>query len=159
MPRMLRSIAAGVTWIAALAFPAPGECADALAPFPHALARNGCTQEDIPGLEVFLTTQAWGGDPPAPKPYIRIEVAQLREGTLFDSGLSPLKRDPAQPKLSRAALHADKASPSWLSGSLHLDQDPVTRSVRGSYSFCTVTQDCFSGEIFAPWRPGMARCG
>lgn len=160
MPRICHSIITSAAWGALVAVPAIGGCAGTASPaFAHSIAGNGCTQEDIPGLEIFLTSAEWRGEPPAPAPYIRIEVARPRAGAPIDIELSPLKRDPKQRTLARAALHRDKAPTVWLSGSLHLQQDPATRSVEGSYSFCTEDRTCFSGTIAAPWRPGAARCG
>lgn len=158
MPRICHSIVAGAASAALVALPAIGGCATS-AVFPHSIAGYGCTQEDIPGIEIFLTGAEWRGQPPAPVPYIRIEVARPPAGAPIDIELSPLKRDPAKRTLARAALHTDKGPTTWLSGSLHLQQDPATRSVEGSYSFCAEDRTCFSGTFDAPWRAGAARCG
>lgn len=161
MFRATKLFVAGAGWVAILMAPVIGACAGVTAPpFAHAIAGNGCTQEDIPGLEIFLTANDWKGEKPATAPYIRIEMTRLRTELAVDVELSPLKRDPAQRTLARAALHAaDKTSPTWLSGSMHVQQDVTTRFVRGSYSFCAEDRRCFSGSFIAPWRPGSARCG
>lgn len=136
-------------------------CAGAAEPaFEHSIARSGCTQEDISGVEIILSAEPWrDGSAAAASSYIRIEVARPRLGQQIDAQLSPLKRDPAARVLARAALHAGKAPPTWLSGSLSFRQDADTRAVAGSYAFCADDRSCFSGSFAAPWRAGAARCG
>jgi hypothetical protein len=160
MPRICQSIVSSATWGALVALPAVASCADSSPlTFAHSIAGNGCTQEDIPGVEIFLTADAWSGQAPAPVPYIRIEVARPHAGAPIDIEMSPLKRDLAKATLARAALHRDKSPTVWLTGILHFQQDSASRSVAGSYSFCADDRTCFSGSFAAPWRPGPTRCG
>ncbi len=135
-------------------------CAGVSSPdFSRAIAANGCTQEDIPGMEIFLSETGATNRQPDGKPYIRIEVARARAGNPVDVKLSALYPDPAQPTLARATLHDGKGDWKWLSGSLKLRQTIPAGPVVGSYSFCAPDQRCFSGNFSATWRPGMARCG
>ena len=129
------------------------------ADFSRAIAANGCTQEDIPGMEIFLSETGTTNQQPDGKPYIRIEVARARAGIPIDVKLSALYPDAAQPTLARATLHEGKGDWKWLSGSLKLSQAIPAGPVMGSYSFCAPDQRCFSGSFSASWRPGMARCG
>src|SRR5690348_14649052 len=43
--------------------------------FPHAFARRGCTQEDAPALEIFLTKVPFSGIGDPPPSYIRVELS------------------------------------------------------------------------------------
>src|SRR4051812_15926247 len=43
--------------------------------FPHAFAKRGCTQEDAPALEIYLTKTALNGAGEPSPPYIRVEIS------------------------------------------------------------------------------------
>jgi len=127
--------------------------------FTQAVARWGCTQEDIPAMEILLTTEKWKEGEVLPTPYIRIEAAGIAKGKRIGVRLSPLRRDPAQRELARAELHFDGKSVTWLSGSLHVFQNGDAEMVRGDYRFCADDAKCFDGTFTAPWHRGPARCG
>jgi len=128
-------------------------------PLSFALAGSGCTQEDIPAVEIFLTTRWWDGKDSPPIPYVRIEAAGLTPGAPGALELSPLRRDPSRRTLARAELHRDGGGPAWLSGSLRLGGVTAGRPVEGTYTFCVEPGRCLEGRFSAPWRPGRARCG
>ena len=129
------------------------------APFLHALAMPGCTQEDIPAVEILLTKSPWNGEPPVPTPHVRIEVAGVAAGARAEIPLSGIRRDPSQRVLARAGFHADDKSETWLSGTLQVYREGRTLPVQGSYTFCGEDRKCFQGSFNAPWRQRAARCG
>lgn len=126
---------------------------------PFAIAGSGCTQEDIPALEIILTVNAWNKADPPPRPYLRIEVAGIVLGAPSTLALSPLRRDPSQRIVARAELYGYEGGGVWLSGTLRLGPVSPGHTVEGAYSFCQDSDRCAEGKFKALWRPGAARCG
>lgn len=127
--------------------------------FPHGIVGFGCTQEDIPGIEIVLTTQPWKGDGNPPVPYLRIEAAGLATERPGEVTLSPLRRDPTQRSLARAEFHDKHDQSDWLSGSVRIDRLVPGQPVAGGYAVCLGDGSCATGDFRAAWRPGPARCG
>src|SRR5882757_2125057 len=51
-------------------------------PFSYVLAKRGCTQEDVPALEIYFSQTPYTGvDDPAP-PYIRVEISSSPSETI-----------------------------------------------------------------------------
>src|SRR6478672_2011762 len=75
--------------------------------FPFAYALRGCTQEDAPALEIYLTQVGFNGEGTPSPPYLRIEIASPPTETIgrLTLQLIPLRRDPAKPgRIVRAEL-------------------------------------------------------
>jgi hypothetical protein len=131
--------------------------------FPYAAAGRGCTQEDAPALEIYLTSQPFSGpDLPAP-PLIRIEVAwddwmRLREREIPMSPLSRRSRDPQQP-LARAELEQPSTSPVWLGGTIRLMVVEPDRRVVGAYALSAPDARAWSDGFEAHWLDRRPVCG
>ena len=134
-------------------------CASEPLPLPFVFARAGCTQEDIPGVEIFLTASAWNGEGSPPPPYVHIEAAGVRGRTYSAIPLTPGRRDPAQPLLARAQFRAGPGPSVRLTGTLGFDQKGPHMPIHGTYHFCVDGGRCFDGSFVADWRPGPAVCG
>jgi hypothetical protein len=108
--------------------------------FPHVFAMRGCTQEDAPALEIYLTqTPFAGAGDPAP-PYIRIEISSPPDETIQSVSLKliQVRRDPARPgRIARAELVELGKDRVWLSGAITLDEAAPGRHVSGQYDFTT----------------------
>lgn len=125
----------------------------------HAVARPGCTQEDLPAVEVILTLQAWSGTGRPVAPYLRFEVAGIPPGVDARLDFSPLERRSVG-RLARAEWQDGSAPrPAWLEGSLAYRQDVPSMSVEGSYRVCGDGGNCVEGSFIAPWRARVALCG
>jgi hypothetical protein len=131
--------------------------------FAYAAAGRGCTQEDAPALEIYLTSQPFSGaDLPAP-PLIRIEVAwddwmRLREREISMSPLSGGSLDPQQP-LARAELEQPSTSPVWLGGTIRLMAVEPDRRVAGSYALSTPDGRAWLDGFEARWLDRRPVCG
>jgi hypothetical protein len=123
-----------------------------------AVAQAGCTQEDLPAVEIFLAAAPWEGESPSP-PYVRIEAAGLTPDAPTSLKLSPLRRDSSVRALARAELHEEREAPVWLTGRLWLNGASRDRAVEGHYRFCDGRKRCFKGAFKAAWRGGGAGCG
>ncbi|MGA2270371.1 MAG: hypothetical protein ABSH44_18005 [Bryobacteraceae bacterium] len=131
--------------------------------FPHALARRGCTQEDAPALELFLTREAFDGKNEPRKPYLHMEIAWGDFSKLVgkDLDLIPLNRnesDRSKP-LVRAEVASEQGAPVWLSGQLRLSRVEVDKRVEGSYQFLAPDQTVWKGQFKARWVAAQQRCG
>jgi len=130
----------------------------------HAVARRGCTQEDAPALELYLSRASYDGSPTAEptEPYLRVEVAW---GAWTRPGgeslrLVPLdRRAERQAPVVRAEWHAGRAAPVWLHGTLRLRRVEVGRRVVGSYAFEGPAGDRLSGRFTAAWVEARGGCG
>lgn len=152
-------IAAGAMAILfAQAPPGPPASARASLLLDVAVAQAGCTQEDLPAVEIFLAAAPWEGESPSP-PYVRIEAAGVTPNAPMSLKLSPLRRDPSVRALARAELHEKGEAPVWLTGSLWLNGVSRDRAVEGHYRFCDGRKRCFKGAFKAAWRGGSAGCG
>jgi hypothetical protein len=131
--------------------------------FPYAAAGRGCTQEDAPALEIYLTPQPFSGpDLPAP-PLIRIEVKwddwmRLGEREIPMSQLSRWTRDLQQP-LARAELEQPNTSPVWLGGMIRLMVVEPDGRVAGSYALSAPDGRAWSDGFEAHWLDRRAVCG
>jgi len=143
----------------AMALPMIGDSAA----FPNALARRGCTQEDMPAIELFLTRESFDGNAEPRKPYLHVEVAwgDFTRLTGRDLELVPLKREEKHRSLPlvRAELAGEQGSPVWLSGQLRLTHVEVDKRVEGSYRFLAPDKSVLKGEFKARWVGTQQRCG
>jgi hypothetical protein len=153
-------------WKAAMAIAALAAAAPTTgdpAAFPHGLARRGCTQEDIPALEVYLTRESFDGKHEPRKPYLHIEMAWGEFSKLVgrDLDLIPLKREESHRALPlvRAELAGAQGSPVWLSGQLRLTRVEVDKAVEGSYRFVAPDKTTVKGEFKARWGGTGRPCG
>src|SRR5215831_1679444 len=105
-------------------------------PFPKAAAHWGCTQEDAPAVEIYLTRQTSDSRTPS-KPFIRIEIAGRDLTALFNKPirLSPLRRSrtASNDPLARAEYNQNGNPPQWLSGTLTIRRVENDRVIEGSY--------------------------
>jgi hypothetical protein len=135
-----------------------GYASQAAIAFDHALATRGCTQEDFPAIEIVLTRGAWDGTGAIPVPNIRIEVSGAPLDAQHDLQLTPLRRDPADPLIVRAALRAgDRLT--WLTGTVRLRQQGNGTPVHGEYRFRADDGNVYQGTFDAQWRQRQVRCG
>lgn len=132
--------------------------------FPHAVARRGCTQEDAPALEIYLTSKPHDSNAQPQKPYLRIEVGGRNWQALVgkDLELLPLSRrgsDRAKP-LVRAELNLPTQSDTvWLEGNMKLVNAEAEKEVTGSYDFTGPGECKWKGEFKAVWTKGGGGCG
>jgi hypothetical protein len=135
--------------------------ADAGTQFAHAVAMRGCTQEDIPALEVYLTPSAYDGRQQPPKPHIRIEIERAEWDQLVgkDLELAPLSRQGLQRQvLARAELNAEEGPPIWLQGKVRLQTVKLDELVEGSYEFHGPKGE-WKGSFRARWLRRTPACG
>src|SRR5262245_33375072 len=87
--------------VAALAVADSSQTTRASDGYSYAVARRGCTQEDAPAMEIYLTRTQFDGQGLPPTPYVRIEVAWSDWVRLIDTQLPliPLSRQGLDPKL------------------------------------------------------------
>jgi hypothetical protein len=131
--------------------------------FTYAVAMRGCTQEDAPALEIYLTQQPYRGQGFPDHPYLRIEVAGRDWGQLVrrDLDLSPLSRhdtDVRKP-LVRAEVNRDRRPAIWLRGVLRLERIKADAEVEGSYRFMESDGREWAGVFKADWVVRSAGCG
>jgi hypothetical protein len=131
--------------------------------FPESVARRGCTQEDFPALEIYVTPRRFEGKGDPEAPYIRIEIAGREFQRLVGPPmvLSPLRRkdhDPAIP-LVRAEWRASEKRTEFLDGTLTLESVVAERLVRGSYSFVSRDGARWTGAFKARWVQAPGGCG
>ena len=131
--------------------------------YRFAVARRGCTQEDAPALEIYLTQRQFAGVGQPPIPHIRIELAwtdwvRLTDTTLTLAPLSRrgLKRN--QP-LVRAELNRAEHEQEWLTGTLVLRRIECQDVVEGSYDFAEPGDRRLRGTFSAKWVAGTGGCG
>ena len=132
--------------------------------FPYAVANRGCTQEDAPALEVYLTRKPFNGAGQPAKPYLRIEVGGRNWQNLLRKELQllPLSRrgiDREKP-LVRAELNlAGQKQTVWLRGTLKLTKLEAEKGVEGSYDFSGPGERKWKGAFKASWTKGSGGCG
>jgi hypothetical protein len=137
-------------------------CAQAVQPWPHGVARPGCTQEDLAAVEVILTQQPWEGTGRPPSPSLRIEVAGTRPGERARIEVATRRPEAGEHVFARAAWVPDdrRVRATWLTGTLQFEQDlPPGLGVTASYRLCADTGECFDGSLSMPWRARRAPCG
>jgi hypothetical protein len=130
--------------------------------FPESSARRGCSQEDAPALEIYLTREPFEkrGEP-AP-PYIRFEIAGREHTTLIGKSieLAPLSRagrDPASP-LARGEFN-DASTHQWLRGTVTLRRLEADRLVEGVYDVKGTGDLAWVGTFSARWIAPGGGCG
>lgn len=129
--------------------------------FQYALAMRGCTQEDAPALEIFLTETplAETGDPSPP--YIRIEVSSSPNEAIKPIALTliQMRRDVSRPgRLVRAELVEVGRDSVWLSGTITLSEVVPGRVVSGRYDLLTPAGKV-SNRFSAKYLNRTAVCG
>jgi hypothetical protein len=130
--------------------------------FPEAVARRGCSQEDAPAVEVYLTRARFDRAGEPPRPYIRLEVAGRDQTALIGQpiDLAPLSRagrDPAKP-LARAEYYAEGTAHQWLQGSITLQRVEPDRLFEGSYVLKGTDHE-WTGTFSARWMASAGGCG
>src|SRR5207237_48284 len=109
------------------------------ADFPHSVAIRGCTQEDAPALELYVTQQPYNGRGEPDKADLHIEIAWGDWSKMVgrDLDLVSLSRRGAekQKHVVRAEHVVERAEPSWLKGTLRLNSVEVDHQIEGSYFF------------------------
>lgn len=131
--------------------------------YPHAHARRGCTQEDAPALEIYLTPQRTEGPGQPAPPYVHIEVAWTDWDAAASTRLElvPLSRhgvDPRKP-IVRAELVREAGESIWLRGTLQLRSVDVGRRVDGTYRFIGPGDEPLNGTFTATWIDSPGGCG
>ncbi|MEP6920719.1 MAG: hypothetical protein ABI967_06310 [bacterium] len=139
--------------------------------FAHAIAQRGCTQEDAPALEIYLTSSRYDGAGVPAGRYIHIEVAGRDWQDLLnrDLALLPLSRvgsDRMKPLVraervmpeQRQGGDGEKRKSAWLRGTLKLSKVVADKEVEGSYNF-TGGDGRLKGNFKASWRKGRGGCG
>jgi len=130
--------------------------------FPHAYAMRGCTQEDAPALEIYLTQAPLieGHDPP--RPYIRFEISSRVSETLSASSfdLSPLRRDVTKKgRIVRGEWTQPEQMPVWLSGRLSIEGTTPGEQVSGQYDLKLPDGSHLQGSFVAKFVARPASCG
>jgi len=130
--------------------------------FTHAFASRGCTQEDAPALEIYLTQSPSSAPREPQRPYIRFEIS-AGSGDVIARGtytLSRLRRDPGSAgRIVRAELSEVGAQPIWLSGSLTLDRAAPAKQTAGRYDLTAPDGRQFRGDFSAEYSNAPATCG
>jgi hypothetical protein len=106
----------------------------------HVFATRGCTQEDAPALEIYLTQNPFAGAGEPAQPYIRIEISSPVDETIRSVSLEliQMRRDPAKPgRIARAELVEPSKDRVWLSGNIMLNEAAPGLQVSGQYDFTT----------------------
>jgi hypothetical protein len=148
--------------IAACAQPAPAGAEPLNQTFPYVFAMRGCTQEDAPALEIYLTQTPFAGTGEPAPPYIRIEISSPPGETIqsLSFELTPLRRDPARPgRLARAELVQPGRDRGWLAGTVTLTEAAPGRPVSGRFDFATPAGLTVSRSFKADYPKRSVVCG
>jgi hypothetical protein len=128
----------------------------------HVFATRGCTQEDAPALEIYLTQSPFAGaGEPAP-PYIRIEISSHPDETIHSVSLTliQMRRDPAKSgRIARAELVEPGKDRVWLSGTIMLNEAAPGQQVSGQYDFTTPTGLALNRSFKTDYSKRNAVCG
>ena len=130
--------------------------------FPFAFALRGCTQEDAPALEIYLTRVAFNGEGTPAPPNLRIEIGSSPSETIgpLSLQLMPLRRDQAKPgRIVRAELMEGGHKSTWLSGTIALTEATPGARVSGRYDFTSPDGATFSQDFSAEYSKRPAVCG
>ena len=141
--------------ILACASPPPG--------FSEASVRHGCSQEDAPAMEIYLTRVRFDGGSVPPRPFIRLEIAGRNQAAMLGKAidLAPLSRagrDPALP-LARAEFHGEGSAHEWLRGKITLRSVEASRAVEGTYELKGSGEQVWKGTFRARWIASAGGCG
>jgi hypothetical protein len=134
------------------------------ADYPYAVARRGCTQEDAPALEIYLTKERWDGRGEPASPFVRFEVAWTDWAQISDSSLAlvPLSRqgiDRRQHVVRGELKLAEGKSSSWLTGRIVLKRVEMNRRAEGSYDLVGPDKGSLLGSFNAVWIESSGGCG
>ena len=130
--------------------------------FPFAFAKRGCTQEDVPALEIYLTRDSFNGEGTPSPPYLRIEIASPPSETIgpLSLQLTPLRRDPEKKgRIARAELMEAGHKSTWLSGTIALDEATPGSRVSGCYDFTSPSGGIMSQNFTAEYSNRPSVCG
>src|ERR1700704_6146843 len=114
--------------------------------FLHASAMRGCTQEDAPALEIYLTRSPFAGTGDPSPPYIHIEISASPQETIAPITLTliQMRRDPTKPGHDAGRQTLGKQLQRGLFDAfrrLRMTLCPAARSLRsGVISLCSVFQ-------------------
>jgi hypothetical protein len=131
-------------------------------PFQYAFAMRGCTQEDAPALEIYLTETPFAGLGDPSRPYIRFEVITSRSEAIASVTITliQMRRDPTVPgPIARAELVQQGQGPIWLSGTIAVREAAPGRRVSGHYDVTTPTGKRFNNSFIAEYSNRTAVCG
>lgn len=131
-------------------------------PFPHAYATRGCTQEDAPALEIYLTKTPYAGDGEPAAPYLRIEISSSPQEEITPSSLEliQLRRNPAKRgRIARAQLVEPDREPVWLSGVIELKEAIPGARVAGRYDVTASSRRHWIGTFTTMYTKRSAVCG
>ncbi len=148
--------------IAFLAMMASAGCASAASDaFPFATATRGCTQEDAPALEIYLTHAAYDGAQEPSPPYLRIEIASTPAEPLRRAPMTlvPLRREAFSAPIVRAEYVGLKREHAWLAGTVTLTDGAQGGPLAGRYDFAAPNGKRFKSTIHAAWNARPAVCG
>ena len=128
----------------------------------HVFAMRGCTQEDAPALEIYVTQVAYAGNGDPVAPFLRFEIASAPTETLTSVTVSlvPLNRDTRLPgPIARAGLVESGHQPLWLSGTLSLTKAAPGKTAAGNYDVRTPDGRRLHGSFSAPYSAKPTVCG
>jgi hypothetical protein len=123
---------------------------------------RGCTQEDAPALEIYLTRAPFDGRGEPPEPYIRVEISSSATETITRGTfrLSPLRRDPdAAGRVVRAELVEPGHDPIWLTGTIVLSKAAPGRRISGRLDVKTPDGKNLPGDFTAEYINRTSVCG
>jgi hypothetical protein len=141
---------------------APQHSAQVEHSFPHAFARRGCTQEDAPALEIFLTRVPFSGIGDPPPSYVRVELSSSPTEKIESSSftLIQMRRDPAKPgRVVRAELVEASHKSIWLSGTITLNEAVPGERVSGRYALSTPAGQLLDSTFIAEYSKKPTVCG
>jgi hypothetical protein len=130
--------------------------------FSYAFAMRGCTQEDAPALEIYLTQTPFTGVGDPSPPYIRVEISSTPDETIEPASLQliQMRRDQTKKgRVVRAELAASQRDHIWLSGTLTLSEAVPGGRVSGRYDFTTPTGRHLNSSFSAEYSKRPAVCG
>ena len=130
--------------------------------FSYVVAMRGCTQEDAPALEIYLTRAPFDGSGEPPEPYIRVEISSSPTETITRGTfkLSPLRRDPdAAGRVARAQLVERGHDPIWLTGTIVLSNVAPGQRVSGRLKGKTSSGKNLLGDFTAEYSKRTSVCG
>jgi hypothetical protein len=130
--------------------------------FTYSFAMRGCTQEDAPALEIYLTKSPFTGTGNPSTPYIRFEISSSANEAIAPVSLEliQLRRDPTRRgRIVRAEFVERGHDPVWLSGTIGLSEAAPGRHVSGHYDVTTSRGRRWSGRFIADYSNRSTVCG
>jgi len=127
----------------------------------HAFATRGCTQEDAPALEIYLTPSAYDGATDPTPPYLRFEISASPTEDLSNLSLElqPLRRSGGATKIARAEWVTAPRNSTFLSGTLNLEKALPGSQIAGRYQLITPNGQHLNQSFQAPWPTKSSVCG